>query len=170
MTWEAISAVADGAAAIAVIVSLLYLAVQVNQNTQTLRRQGLQSARERFLGNLDRATATSEDAEIFRKGLNDFDRLSPADQGCFHAKMHTLIHGFNHALDLHGAGLLADDELAAMRDITVSYLSAPGAQQWWAVFKTVPPPGFVEYLDQAVVSAAGKTKPANERFSWLRDH
>ena len=168
MNWDAISAVAETIAAIAVIVSLLYLAVQVNQNTRALKSRGLKSARERFLMDLDRATRTQVDAEIFRKGLNDFDNLSPADQGCFHSKMHALTHAFHHAWDLNKDGLLPDHELDAMRDITISYLITPGAQQWWAIHKTVPPPDIVNYLDNASANANGMIAPATDRFPWLR--
>jgi hypothetical protein len=120
MNWDAISAVSDTIATIAVIVSLIYLAVQVNQNTETLKRQGLQSARDRYLNYLERTTETQVDAEIFRKGLNNFEKMSPAEQGCFHSKMHPLIHSFHHAWDLQRAGLLPDYEFTATRNHTIS--------------------------------------------------
>lgn len=168
MNWDAISAVAETVAAIAVIVSLLYLAIQVNQNTRTLKNQGLKSARERFLMDLDQATRTQIDADIFRRGLNDFENLDPADQGSFHSKMHTITHAFHHAWDLNKEGLLPDHELEAMRDITVSYLITPGAQQWWTWHKSVPPPDIVDFLDAASEEAEGRIAPATERFPWLR--
>ena len=170
MNWDAIGAIAEAIAAIGVIISLLFLAVQVNQNTRALKNSGLQSARERFLMDMDDATRTQEDAEIFRIGLNRFDRLAPADQGVFHAKMHTLIHAFHHAWDLNKDGLLPDYEMEAMRDITVSYLMSPGAQQWWATFKSVPPPHIVDFLDQACANAGGGLKPATDRFPWLQEN
>ena len=170
MNWDAISAIAEMIAAVAVIVSLLYLAIQVSQNTHALKRQGQQSARERFLMDLDRTTNTRIDAEIFRNGLNDFDSMSPDDQGCFHSKMHPLIHGFHHAWDMHRAGLVPDIELEAMRNLMISYLMTTGAQQWWAMHKTVAPPDIVSYLDEATVNAMGKIAPATERFSWLSNN
>ncbi len=170
MNWDAISAIAELIAAIAVIVSLLYLAIQVSQNTQALKRQGQKSARERFLTDLDKTTKTQVDAEVFRNGLNDFDSLSPADQGCFHSKMHPLIHGFHHAWDMHRAGLVPDIELEAMRDVLISYLITPGAQQWWAMHKSVAPPDIVKYLDEAAENARDSIAPAIERFSWLRSN
>ena len=148
--------------------SLIYLAIQVNQNTRTLKYQSLESARQRYLRDLDRTTMTQADAEIFRNGLNDFENLSPSEQGCFHSKMHSLVHSFHHGWDLHRAGLLADAEFSAMRDITTSFLMTTGAQQWWAMLKTVPPPEIVNFLDEAVANASGNIEPATERFSWLR--
>lgn len=170
MNWDAISAIAELIAAIAVIVSLLYLAIQVSQNTQALKRQGQKSAKERFLTDLDQTTKTQADAEVFRNGLNDFDSLSPADQGCFHSKMHPLIHGFHHAWDMHRGGLVPDIELEAMRDVMISYLITPGAQQWWAMHKSVAPPDIVKYLDEAAENARDSIAPATERFSWLRSN
>ena len=168
MNWDAIGAVAEAIAALAVIISLLYLAIQVNQNTRTIKNQALKSARERFLVDLDSATSTQIDADIFRRGLNNFNNLSPSDQGSFHSKMHTITHAFHHAWDLNKDGLLPEHELDAMRDVTVSYLMSPGAQQWWAVHKSVPPPNIVSYLDSACEAADGRIVPAIERFPWLR--
>ena len=111
---------------------------------------------------------TQADAEILRDGLNDFEKLSPSEQGCFHSKMHPLVHSFHHAWDLHRAGLLGDAEFSAMRDHTASFLMTTGAQQWWAMHKTVPPPEIVSFLDEAVANASGIIEPATERFSWLR--
>ena len=168
INWDALGAIADLIAAVAVVVSLIYLAVQVSQNTRTLKHQGLESARYRYLGHFDRATMTQADAEIFRDGLNDFEKLSPSEQGCFHSKIHPLVHSFHHAWDLHRAGLIGDAEFSAMRDHTTSFLMTPGAQQWWAMHKTVPPPEIVNFLDEAVANASGNIEPATERFSWLR--
>ena len=169
MNWNAIGAIAELIASVAVIISLIYLAIEVHQNTQALKRQGQKSARERFLTDLDQTTRTQVDAEVWRNGLNDFDNMAPADQGCFHSKMHPLIHGFHHAWDMHRARLVPDVELEAMRDVLISYLITPGAQQWWTMHKSVAPPDIVHYLDEAATNAQDSIAPATERFSWLRN-
>jgi len=66
MNWDAIGAVGEAA----VVVTLAYLAVQIRRNTRQENFQGLQSAIQLYLNNLDEATRTKEGAEIFRKGLN----------------------------------------------------------------------------------------------------
>ena len=43
MNWEAISAISDIVGAIAVVVSLIYIAVQIRQNTRMMRSGAKQS-------------------------------------------------------------------------------------------------------------------------------
>ena len=170
MNWDAIGASSELVGAIAVVVTLVYLALQVHQNTRVLRSQGLQSAIEKYLCNIDNVTKSPAEAEIFRRGLNDFESLPPGEQGSFHSQMHSLLHGFNNVWNLHKAGLLPDFELVAMRGLFVSHLICPGAQSWWNSFKDVPPPHLVEYLDDAIGEADGQIEPATERFPWLRSN
>lgn len=77
MDWEAIAAVSETVSAAAVVVSLAYLALQVHQNTRVLKNQGLHSAIERFLLNVDELTRIRTNADVFRRGLNDFAALAP---------------------------------------------------------------------------------------------
>ncbi len=168
MNWAALGAIGEIIGAFAVVVSFFYLAFQVHQNTRVLRNQGLQTAIERFLVNIDRLTQTESEADIFRRGLNDFDGLSPGEQGCFHSKMHSLLHGFNSIWNLHKAGLLPDFELVAMRGLYVSFLMCPGGQKWWESFKGVPPPHLIAHLDNAMRDSGDKIVPATRRFPWLR--
>jgi len=53
-------------------------------------------------------------------------------------------------------GLLPDIELIAMRDVTISCLTTPGAEQLWTMHKTVAPPNIVNYLDDDSVNVKGK--------------
>jgi hypothetical protein len=87
--------VAEIIASKGVLVTLVYLAIQIHQSIRQIKSRGLQAAIENFLHNFDKTTETGVGAEIFRKGLNDFDSLTASDQGCFHTKMHSLLHGFN---------------------------------------------------------------------------
>jgi hypothetical protein len=160
--------IAEIVSAIGIIVTLIYLAIQVHQNTRQEEFQGLQAAILRFLNNVDSITRTEEDAEIFRKGVNYFEDLPSAEQGSFHSKMHSLLHGFHSIWILYKSGILPEYELVAMRRIYVELLMSPGGGQWWKSFKHIPPPHLVAYLDEEVEKARGTINPANQAYPWLR--
>ena len=168
MNWDAIGAIAELVGAIAVVATLFYLALQVRQSTRQDQAHGLQTAIKGYLDSFEAATSTTENADIFRRGLNDFDALLPEEQGSFHSTMHSLTTGFNNAWSLHKAGLLPDYELIAMRGLFVSILISPGGAQWWSLFKKVPPTYLTTYLDDSIRDANGTIQPANESFPWLR--
>lgn len=154
--------------AIAVVATLFYLASQVRQSTKQSEAQGLQTAIMKYLDSFESATSSPGNADIFRRGLNNFDALVPEEQGSFHSVMHSLLTGFHNAWDLYEADLLPESDLTAMRGLYVSILMAPGGAQWWNVFKEVPPAYLVAYLDDAIRAANGTIQPANELFPWLR--
>ena len=168
MNWEAINSTAEIVGAVGVIVSLIYLAIQVRKNTKQEEFQSLQSAIHLYLNNVDRATGTSEDAALFRKGLNDFESLLPAEQGEFHSRMHSLLHGFHGVWVLYKAGLLPEYELVAMRRIFVELLLSPGGRQWWEAFKHIPPQHLITYLEGEVERVAEELPAAIDTYPWLR--
>lgn len=168
MDFSEWSAVAEIVSASGVIITLIYLATQVRQNTRQEEFQSLQAAIQLYLNNIDRATRTKEDAEIFRNGLNRFDDLPANEQGVFHSKMHALLHGFHGVRIMYKIGTLPEYELVAMRKFLIELLMSPGGQQWWKAFKHVPPPHLSAYLDEELQKAEGVILPAVEAYAWLR--
>lgn len=160
--------IAEITSAIGIVITLVYLAIQVHQNTRQEEFQGLQAAILRFLNNVDDVTKTKEDAENFRKGLNYFGDLPPDEQGAFHSKMHSLLHGFHSIWILYKSGSLPEYELVAMRRIYVELLMSPGGGQWWLSFKHIPPPHLVAYLEGEIEKSSGEISPANLMYPWLR--
>ena len=168
MNFSQWGAVAEIVSATGVIVTLIYLAIQVRKSTRQEEFQSLQAAINLYLTNIDNATRTKEDAEIFRLGLNRFADLPADEQAAFHSKMHALLHGFHSVWVLFKIGTLADYELVAMRKFLIELLMSPGGRQWWETFKHVPPPHLVSYLEEEVQKAEGVILPAVETYPWLR--
>jgi len=169
MNFSEWSGVAEIVSAIGVTITLIYLAIQVRQNTRQEEFQSLQSAIQLFLNNFDQATRTKEGAEIFRNGLIRFNDLPASEQAVFHSKMHALLHGFHGVWILHKVGTLPEYELLAMRRILTELILSPGGRQWWNAFKHIPPPHFVIYLEDETQKAEGEISPAIKKYPWLGD-
>ena len=167
MNYSELSAIAETIGALGIIITLVYLAIQIRQGNAQARSQSLQTAIEGFLDCFENATSTIERASIFRRGLNDFDCLSEEEQGCFHSVMHSLLTGLSNVLNMHRVGLLPEYELVAMTGVYISMLISPGGGRWWGLFKGVPPSGLVDYIDEAIRKSEGTITPANEKFPWL---
>ncbi|HAI97697.1 MAG: hypothetical protein CL866_03630 [Cycloclasticus sp.] len=72
MNWEAISAISDTIASIAVVVSIGFLAYQVKSNTRLLKSAARQSIVDEFKSSNRMMTA---DAEHFANGMSDYPDL-----------------------------------------------------------------------------------------------
>ena len=168
MNWEAIGTIAEIVGAAGVIVSLIYLAIQIRYTSRQTNSQALQVTIANFLNNYDNATGTTENIEVLRKGLNDFDSLSANEQGRLQSLLHPLNHGFNSVLTMYKAGLLPEQELVATRNTYIAFLISPGGRRWWESFKHAPPREFVAYIDEAIRKAEGTVAPATEQLPWLK--
>jgi len=162
------SVIAEIVSALGIIVTLIFLAVQVNQNTRQSKSQSIQALRDDFLENLDLATRTRENAEIFCKGLNGFDNLPRIDKAIFHSLLHTLVHGYHSIWEASKAGLINEQDLAAIRNHFISYLMTPGGSQWWSAFKHALPPYFASHLEEEIHKAEGLIIPATDALPWFQ--
>ena len=161
------SVVAELVSAAGVIISLIYLAVQIRHATKQRDAQGIQLLRAEYLSSIDNCTGTRENAEIFLKGLNNFSDMPVVEQACFHSLIHPVLHGFHSLWEAHKAGIVSTSDLDATRDQFVSLLLTSGGAQWWASFKHVPPPGIVSYIDDSIEGSRMLLKPATESVPWL---
>ena len=85
MNWEAIGAVAELIGAVGVIGSLVYLAVQIRQNTRSLRASAYQAITG-HVGDINRALfENAEVAHIVDVGSQDRAKLSPEERRRFNA-------------------------------------------------------------------------------------
>ena len=137
MNWEAIGTVAEVVGAVAVVVSLIYLAIQIRQNTRQVEEQG-RAQRFAALGVLFdnwrnfRASVISDPkvASIWRRGNEDPSVLNEDDRVVFDFLMIDLIWGFaaNWMMGVdEGLGSYLRDDIA---DNLLIYAS-PGFRAWW---------------------------------------
>ena len=83
MNWEAIGAAAEIIGATAVVISLLYVAVQIrqsNRESQSSTAWAITNSLNNFAG---RITANSDLASVWTRGLEDFNALDDMDQERF---------------------------------------------------------------------------------------
>ena len=127
--------------AIAVVVTLVYLALQIRHNTRALGHSEGRAILED--GNTWRAKLIQdpEIAELYRKGLLDPGALDPIEKLRFRMLLDTLfvtwLYGFQ-AGDITGY-----DGESHVRGT----LARPGGAQYWADQKDHFDPEFVQYVD-----------------------
>ncbi len=137
MNSEAIGTSAEVVGALAVVVSLIYLAMQIRQNTRQVEEQG-RAQRFSALGVLFdnwrtfRANIIADPvvARIWRLGNEDPSQLSEDDRVIFDLLMVDLMWGFaaNWMVGVdEGLGSYLRDDIA---DNLLIY-ATPGFRQWW---------------------------------------
>ena len=146
---EALGNLGDFIGGLAVIATLVYLAVQVRQNTQLLRANALSTssaanvAFNHLLGN------NPDAARVFQVGLEDFDALSEEERRQFLQLLRGLMASYEHRFQQHALGMVEETIWQHQRASLSSMLSIPHLAVWWEHRKSVFDPAFVENLDTA---------------------
>jgi len=169
MNWEAIGAIAEVVGVVAVVGSLIFVGFQVRQNTVQLRHDNL---RETIRGTLDTNWYYHRnDAafDVYRKGCNSFDELSPKEQAHFHSIVVDLMFYFSLVLGMHQAKLIDSDTLEIAQRFVLAVLCTPGGEQWWAFARrTKPmPDAIIIYLQSLLDAPDSDRTPITELQPWF---
>ncbi len=116
---------------IAVVVSLIYLASQIRQNSRLLTAS---AAATTTSFNSAVTTLTAQDPELARiwwDGLTDREALSGPDQRRFDPLISLMIGGFQQQFRLTRKGVLDPEVLADVEQGMRWVVQQPGYRQWW---------------------------------------
>ncbi len=146
MNWEAIGAGSELVGAVAVVISLIYLALQIKGNTESARTSTYQSVVAEF-GALNRSMASTPDLSIlFIRGMEDFDALNADERARCSQLFFVCFHNFENMYYQYRKGYLEHDVWIGWQRIMLAYHARPGFQVWWSLRSSVFNRHFVEFL------------------------
>ena len=149
MNWEAIGAIAELIGGVAVLITLIYLSIQVMQNSRMQRQQNVTEQTNRCIDSGQLLAGDPEFADIYRKSMNnieltatEFSRLS----GFFFA----VLTDFEEMYYTHKAGQQSEFRWENLNKHVYFHIK-PGTKgnEWWhrmkAKFYTQD---FIHYVDR----------------------
>ena len=87
VNWEAISAIGQVVGAIAVVVSLIYLANEVRRNTRETRDASMRWVSDNYTQWVRQVSGHPDLSELYYRGIHDFESLEGAERMRFSALM-----------------------------------------------------------------------------------
>lgn len=164
MNWDAVGALAELLAAIVVVISLVYLALQVRQ----MNLQAEATAHADWLigwnATIKGWTADAETIETLRKGWHDFDSLTKTQKAVFHLQHSALINHWLLAAQLCDRRLLPESIYQGATEVLISIHSTNGGRVVLERNASATPRG-VELLDM-VNSGSGSLPPISVLYPW----
>ena len=125
MNWDAISAIAEVTGTIGVIISLIYLGLQIRSQTVEARITGLDNAVGE-LNNIYESLAGDEKfAALFLKALQDFDGFSDVERVQFSAHLSRFMRGAEAMFHPKKMGSNRRRSLCGNQRRTYRYLQLP---------------------------------------------
>lgn len=131
MNWEATNAISQLISSIAVVFSLLYLAIQVHRSTRVAKIAAQDSAATALRDVTKPFMENAELGRVWQVGLKDLNALSREDQGRFFHAAYQFLKAFE-TIHFHFVYGLMDRELwAGWRELLRHYAVAPGIAHYW---------------------------------------
>ena len=130
MNWEAISAIAEVIGVIAVVVSLVYLSVQIRQNTKMAKaatRQAIAESTEK-LG--DDLINNSDMAEIFVKHMSGGE-LNSVENLRLQARCYRDLQHWENIHYQFNEGLVSQDQWLGFRKNLATLLAIDAYREYW---------------------------------------
>lgn len=153
MNLEQASNIGDLVASVTVIISLIYLAQQIKQNTDEMKLNAARNA-TKDLSEFLMLPAGSEDfADIFVRGFNDFANLKSLEQVRFFAFMHKYFRTAEATLFQFNRGALDPDLFDGHSHQFFSLTSLQGARHYWNERRSWYSKAFQEYVDLGLKSS-----------------
>ena len=130
---------------VGVVVTLVYLAIQVRQNTAALRtasRQAIVAGMREHV-----RLALEPGADTFFHSVEAFPDVPPDAYRHYTTRMNDLLLFFQGAHALHEAGTLENQTFEAYLDYVAASLSTPGGSRYWEQVRDIYTPRMVTVLD-----------------------
>ncbi len=160
INWEAVGAVAELTGALGVIASLLYLAIQVRNNTRSIRTSTYQALLNTSLDFSFLAGSEPNVALTFNRGLRG-DELSPQESAQFAYLLHGVLRSLENGHYQFINGTMDPELWSGWTETARGIIGSPGGRQRWAAYRPRLRSSFVEFVEREVISMDTQTSVEN---------
>jgi hypothetical protein len=142
--------------AIAVIASLIYVAVQIKQNTNAARISSAQTHLELWNDVVSNFCQSPELASIYSRGLHGISGLTEPERVQFFAQFGLIFRYWESSYLLRHEQALDDKLWEGLKETMVDSLSYPGCKEWWERRRHWFYEEFREMVDEAILRKSGR--------------
>ncbi len=154
MTLEDLGNIGEFVGAVGVIVSLVYLAVQIRQNTHSVRTSTFHEAIRDMADAIDQLGRDAELTRIWYAGLRDLESLSEGEQQRFATYTTSVMRRYENILYQTQHGTLDAEAWVGIREHLKYVFSQPGTLVWWNKGKNLFNPALCEFIENEILGAA----------------
>jgi len=131
MNWAAMAAIAELIASAGVIVSLIYLAVQIRHQTSENLLSATHELARQINDVFSGVSENSELAEIYLRGIKDYDSLSSVEKVRFSSFFARLMRTMESMYSRHRHNQIYPRIWPGIEESLRDFHNYPGVQIWW---------------------------------------
>ena len=157
MALEDLGNIGEFVGAIAVVVSLIYIALQVRQNSRQISQNT-----NSVLGSVELDTTrlhsdwllsvarSPELGRVWHLGISDPTKLTEEEGVQFAMLIGSAFYGIEGPFRQYQRGLLSEDSWQPMEELISRYMRSPAVLEWWANRDVPFARSFSEYVDSKI--------------------
>jgi len=147
MDWGAVEAIAESVSAVAVVVSLVYLGIQIKQNTRSTRGATYESAVSTFINLIQPLALDADVAHSMEAITESWDDATPEERSRMIYMLFGIFKLFENMYYQHEQGNFDPELWTGWRNLMFAYYSRPGIRTWWLLRRDAFSAGFRDFLE-----------------------
>ncbi|MCH7916207.1 MAG: hypothetical protein IH856_24755 [Deltaproteobacteria bacterium] len=144
---------------VVVVLSLIYIAVQVRQNTQAQRTENYSRAQDRLAAIQSMLAQDGEISLIVSKGALDTSKLTPQERIRFTWFMYEVFGGFEFMFHASRTDAIPEEVWTRWSSSVAWWLTFPGVQAWWQARPTPFTESFTAFMESLLKDNPTDTEP-----------
>jgi hypothetical protein len=145
--WASIASVVS---AVALVISVIYVSVQIRHNTRAVRASAFQQVVDSFAGiSLDIAKDKSL-VDLYLRAGQEFGSLSEVERTQYSLMLLSFLRRAENVFFQTEIQLLQTEHWSGIRDSIKAILAPPGARDCWSTIKTRLNPEFRAFIDTLI--------------------
>ena len=146
-------------AAVLLVLSVVYLALQVHQNTSAMRLSNFQAVSIGWANVFGALVNNEEVSDIYRRGLFEQGTLNEIEQIRFRSLGMLILRMFHECFEEQHEGGVRQVRWESSQRVAVDIMQTPGMQILWSSRKHWFPDDFQVYMDNLIKLSATEAKP-----------
>jgi hypothetical protein len=152
--FEALGNIGDFIGGVGVLITLLYLASQIRQNSLSVRNAAAESVLQGLVANLQTAASSPQMARVISLGQSDIESLTEDERAQFIFWMYGWFRILERAYVHYRAGHVDEGEWKGHEQNLVSVMQSEAIQRWWTARKLYFGREFSSYVESLDLSSA----------------
>ena len=162
--WRSIGEIVGAGA---VIITLLYLATQIRQNSSQIRSEGHVRITDSYNDIIKQLLADDALFKTIVRGCQNWESLSAFEQSRFHLYFHQHLMHLRMAYQLHNKSAMDDDVYRSVEDLNINVLANPGARVWWKmVGESLLEEGLRNLINEKLKEREGQKQATTEAWEF----
>lgn len=153
MNWDAIGAVGEIVGALAVVLTIAYLATQIRLTREMERAASTRNTLAKAVEVMTYSSSHPGSFETLRKGIRDYAALTVSEKDIFHGWATHYVLSVEQAMYMSQTELLPQESWVVWQDFGVALISSSGGSQWWEDYQHVFNQEMVEKLKARVLAS-----------------